>query len=183
MARPRKKPEDQRIRVLSVRLTAAEYAQVDEMAKKAGMLSGPYARETILNKRPRSRPAKIMLMQNFLNELTAIAGNFGQLAAATGDDLYLKWSKYVNGTIVEQTCGREDLLELIEEELPKINAVGHMVNDLAFKGNCGEDIERAERDEVLHAVKKTFETLFEASKNPPKRKKKQHSKFEEPPKA
>ena len=122
-------------------------------------------------------------MHSFMNELTSIATNFRQLANATEDELYLKWASFVDGTIVEQTYAREDLLELIEEELPKITSVGHLVNDLARKANSGEDIERAERDDVLHAVKQTFEPLFEASKNPPKRKKIQHSKSEEPPQA
>lgn len=181
MARPRKKLEDRRTRVLSVRLTSAEYARVDDMAKAAGMLSGPYARETILNKRPRSRPVNHILLTNLIYELGAIAKNFNQLADATGDELYIDWAKYVGGTLVSQVYGRDDLGELIETQIDEINAAGHMVNSLARTANGGGEIKTEDRRFTLNAIRAALASLDEASSKPAPRKKSRHSKSEEPP--
>lgn len=100
MARPRKAPEDQRTRVLSVRLTADEYARVEAMARDAGMLAGPYARATILDKRPRSKPVTNLVFEKLLYELSSIATNFRQLHDATSEERYLKMARYVGGLLI-----------------------------------------------------------------------------------
>lgn len=167
MARPRKKPEDQRSRVLSVRFTADEYARVEKMARAAGMLPGPYARATILDKRPRSKPANIQLFRDLLYELQSIATNFNQLEGATGEAVYLDWARYVGGQLVEQLIGRNDLADLIEQQLPIINDAGQVVNGLARQANSGKPIQAAERDEAFGTVRHALEPIQNALEKSP----------------
>jgi len=161
MARPRKAPEDQRTRVLSVRLTADEYARVEAMARDAGMLAGPYARTTILGKRPCSKPVTNLVFEKLLYELQSIATNFRQLHDATGDERYLKWARYVGGHMVEQLLGRNDLIELIEEQLEPINGAGHAINGLARRANSGSVLEPDERKFAIQALKLALAPLEE----------------------
>lgn len=167
MARPRKAPEDQRTRVLSVRLTDAEYAQVVAMARDAGMLAGPYARATILDKRPRSRPVANLVFQKLLYELQSIATNFKQLADATGDQRYLKWARHVGGHVVEILIGRDDLTELIQQQMPLLNDAGQMINRLAHAANTDQDISTESRRAALTALKQALIPLEQAADKPP----------------
>lgn len=166
MARPRKAPEDQRTRVLSVRLTTSEYARVKAMARDAGMLPGPYARTTILDKRPRSKPVANLVFQKLLYELQSIATNFRQLAEATGDERYLKWAKHVGGHLVEQLIGRNDLSDVIEQQLTPINAAGYTINSLAHQANTmanvGKSISREVRQNALSSLKLALKPLEDA---------------------
>ena len=163
MARPRKRPEDQRTKVLSVRLTRDEYERVTAMAKDAGMLAGVYARKTILDKRPRSKPANTLLFEKLLYELHSISTNFNQLHDATGDSDYLKLAKYIGGHLPEQLIGRNDLAELIEAQLPHINTAGHSVNDLAYKANAGINFTPQDKKAVISGIKAAVAPLDKAS--------------------
>lgn len=165
MARPKKALEDQRNRVLSVRLTAEEYARVQAMARDAGMLAGPYARTTILSKRPRSKPVTNLVFEKLLYELSSIATNFGQLHEATGEERYLKYARYVGGHLVEQLIGRNDLTAIIEEQLEPINGAGHAINGLARKANSGSEIDPQDRDFAFRALKLALSPLEQALEN------------------
>ena len=167
MARPRKAPEDQRTRVLSVRLTAAEYEQVVAMARDAGMLPGPYARATILDKRPRSKPMANLVFQKLLYELQSVSTNFKQLADATGDEKYLKWARHVGGHVVEILIGRDDLSELMEAQLGPLNEVGQLVNALAHAANAGKAISTENARQAVLEVQKALRPLEEAADKPP----------------
>ena len=167
MARPRKAPEDQRTRVLSVRLTGAEYAQVVAMARDAGMLAGPYARATILDRRPRSKPVANLAFQKLLYELQSIATNFKQLADATGDQRYLKWARHVGGHVVEILIGRDDLTELIQGQMPALNDAGQLVNRLAHAANADQDISTENRRAALTALKQALAPLEKAAEKLP----------------
>lgn len=163
MARPRKSAADQRTYVLSVRLTKAESKRLKAMAKDAGMLPGVYARETILDKRPRSKPASTLLFQNMLVELQRISTNFNQLHDATGDGEYLKLAKYVGGHIPELLIGRNDLAELVESQLSALNSAGHLVNDLAYRANAGKDFSARDKDLAIAAVRDALTPLEQAA--------------------
>jgi len=167
MARPRKAPEDQRTRVLSVRLTAEEYARVAAMARDAGMLAGPYARATILERRPRSKPAANLVFQKLLYELQSIATNFKQLADATGDERHLKWARHVGGHLVEILIGRDDLTELIEEQFESVNAAGHLINRLAHGANAGKKVDGEKWRHATSALKEALAPLERAADQPP----------------
>jgi len=162
MARPRKALEDQRTRVLSVRLTVAEYARVEAMARDAGMLAGPYARSTILDKRPRSKPVTNLVFEKLIYELQSIATNFRQLADATGDERYLNWARHVGGHLVEQLIGRNDLTELIEQQLEPLNGAGHAINGIARQANSGADIDPEDRKFAIRALKFALQPLEDA---------------------
>ncbi|WP_420429414.1 plasmid mobilization protein [Kordiimonas sp.] len=162
MARPKKAPEDQRNRVLSVRLTAEEYARVEDMARAAGMLAGPYARTTILGKRPRSKPVTNLVFEKLIYELQSIATNFRQLHDATGEERFLKMARYVGGHMVERLLGRNDLISLIEEQLEPLNGAGHAINGLARKANSGSDIEAEERTFAIQSIKLALKPLEDA---------------------
>jgi len=162
MARPRKALEDQRSRVLSVRLTAAEYDRVVAMARDAGMLAGPYARATILGTRPRSKPVVNLVFNKLLGELQSIANNFRQLADATGDERYLKWARYVGGHLVEEIIGRNDLIGLIEQQIDPLNGAGHTINGLARKANGGAVINPDERKFAIQSLKLALKPLEDA---------------------
>jgi hypothetical protein len=153
--------------VLSVRFTAEEYARVVAMAKDAGMLAGPYARATILDRRPRSKPAANLIFQKLLYELHSMATNFKQLADATGDERHLKRARFVGGHLVELLFGRDDLTELMEQQLTAINDAGHQINRLAHAANAGKkpdpDIQRA----ALRALKVALDPLEKAAQSPP----------------
>lgn len=167
MARPRKAPEDQRTRVLSVRLTDAEYAQVAAMARDAGMLAGPYARATILDKRPRSKPVANLVFQKLLYELQSIATNFKQLADATGDQRHLKHARHVAGHLVEILIGRDDLSELMEQQLGPINEAGHLINRLAHGANAGKAIDPETLRAALRSLKAALDPLEKAAQASP----------------
>ena len=162
MARPRKKPQDQRSRVLSVRLTAAEYDRVTAMARDAGMLAGPYARITLLDKRPRSKPVTSLVFQKLLYELQSVATNLSQLADATGDDRYLHAARHVAGHLVEQLIGRDDLVDEQEVILDPLNAIGHSINGLAHKANAGGEVTADDRAFALRQLKLVLEPLGKA---------------------
>ncbi|MAJ64712.1 MAG: hypothetical protein CL557_10550 [Alphaproteobacteria bacterium] len=162
MARPKKAPEDQRNRVLSVRLTAEEYARVEDMARATGMLSGPYARATILGKRPRSKPVTNLVFEKLIYELQSIATNFRQLADATGNEGYIKWARYIGGQLVEKLIGRTDLTEVMEAQLEPLNGAGHAINGLARKANSGSDIEAEERAFAIQSIKLALKPLEDA---------------------
>lgn len=164
MARPRKAASDQRTRVLSVRLTHEEYDRVTALAKDAGMLPGVYARTTILDKRPRSKPANTLLFQKLIYELQSISTNFKQLHDATGLDVFLKAARFVGGQLVEQLIGRDDLSDLIAQQLPAINKAGLAVNDLAYKANASIAFSPTERQQVLAMVQASLAPLDKASK-------------------
>jgi len=162
MARPRKAPEDQRTRVLSVRLTSDEYARVEAMARDAGMLAGPYARATILDKRPRSKPVTNLVFEKLLYELSSIATNFRQLHDATSEKRYLKMARYVGGHLVEKLLGRNDLIGLIEEQLEPLNGAGHAINGLARRANSGADLDPEDRKWAIQGLKLALAPLEEA---------------------
>jgi len=162
MARPRKAPEDQRNRVLSVRLTAAEYARVEAMARDAGMLAGPYARATILGKRPRSKPVTNLVFEKLIYELQSIATNFRQLADTTGDERYIKWARYIGGQMVEKLIGRTDLSEIMEAQLEPLNGAGHAINGIARKANSGSNIEAEDRTFAIQSLKLALKPLEDA---------------------
>ena len=162
MARPKKAPEDQRNRVLSVRLTADEYARVEAMARDAGMLAGPYARATILERRPRSKPVTNLVFEKLIYELQSIATNFRQLYEVTGDERYLGWARHVGGHLVEQLIGRTDLVAQIEQQLEPINSAGHAINGLARRANIGDPIHPDERNFAHRALKAALEPLVDA---------------------
>lgn len=170
MARPRKALEDQRTRVLSVRLTASEYARIKTMARDAGMLPGPYARTTILDRRPRSKPLANLVFKKLIYELHSIATNCRQLADATGNQQYLKWAKHVGGRLVERLISRNDLSELMEQQLEPLNAAGHIINSLAHQANAtvskGKAINRETQQNALRTLKFALQPLEDAlSKN------------------
>ena len=167
MARPRKAPEDQRTRVLSVRLTAEEYDRVVAMARDAGMLAGPYARTTILERRPRSKPAANLVFQKLLYELQSIATNFKQLADATGDERHLKWARHVGGHMVEILIGRDDLTELIEQQFEAVNAAGHLINQLAHSANAGKPVSGESWRAATSALNTALGPLEKAADQPP----------------
>lgn len=167
MARPRKAPEDQRTRVLSVRLTADEYERVVAMAKNAGLLAGPYARATILDRRPRSKPAANLVFQKLLYELQSLATNFKQLADATGDERFLKRARHVAGHLVEVLIGRDDLSELMEQQLPPVNEAGHLINRLAHRANVDKPPDPETLRFALQSLKTALEPLEKAAQTPP----------------
>lgn len=169
MARPRKALEDQRTRVLSVRLTAEEYARVVAMARDAGMLAGPYARATILDRRPRSKPAANLVFQKLLYELQSLATNFKQLADATGDERYLKWARHVAGHLVEILIGRDDLTELMEQQLGPINDAGHLFNRLAHAANAGKTPTPDSLRTALQSLKSALAPLEKSAQVPPEK--------------
>ena len=162
MARPKKRPQDQRSRVLSVRLTAAEYDRVTQMARDAGMLAGPYARITLLDKRPRSKPVTSLVFQKLLYELQSIATNLSQLADVTGDDRYLAAARHVAGHLVEQLIGRDDLVDQQEAILEPLNSIGHSINGLAHKANAGGNVTAQDRQYALSQLKLVLEPVEHA---------------------
>lgn len=167
MARPRKAPEDQRTRVLSVRLTAAEYDRVVSLARSAGMLPGPYARTTILDKRPRSKPMANLVFQKLVYELQSVSTNFKQLADATGEERYLKWARHVGGHIVEILIGRDDLTDLMEQQIAPLNAAGQLVNALAHAANAGTPVNVEKARHAVLEVQAALRPLEEAADQPP----------------
>ncbi len=166
MARPRKSPAEQRRHVVNIRLTDAELAQLKEHAAAAGMPFGRYARETVLGKRPRARPAQLIIFQKLLYELQSAATNFQQLADVTGEEVYARWARYTGGQLVEQLLGRNDLAELIEAQIEPLNMAGHTVNRLAHMANSGHDVPGELRDEAFEAMRAALEPLHEASVAP-----------------
>lgn len=152
MARPRKSASEKRIHIVPIRLTEGELQQLKKLAQDAGLPYGRYARETILGRRPKARPAQARLLHLFLNELVSITSNFGQLARATGDDGYVSWAKFVGGQLVEHVVGRDDIVEVIENQLDAINAAGHQVNALARKANSDQQFTQAERIAAFRAL-------------------------------
>ena len=166
MARPRKQPEQRRRHVVNIRLTDAELAQLKDQAAAAGLPYGRYAREAVLGKKPRARPAKTIIFQKLIYELQSVATNFQQLADATGDDVYINWARYVGGQLVEQLIGRDDLADLVEQQIEPLNTVGHLVNGLAHQANSGKDVSDEMRDEAFAAVRAALEPLHEASAKP-----------------
>lgn len=162
MARPRKPLEDQRTRVLSVRLTPVEYDRVVAMARNAGMLAGPYARTTILSRRPRSKPTVNLTFQRLLFELQSIATNFKQLADVTGDTGHHQWARYVGGQLVEVLIGRDDLSELIERQLESVNSAGHRINRIAHAVNAGQKVSGVEWRQAITDLKDALKPIEEA---------------------
>jgi hypothetical protein len=167
MARPRKAPEEQRTRVLSVRLTAAEYDQVVAMARDAGMLPGPYARTTILDKRPRSKPMANLAFQRLVYELQSVSTNFKQLADATGDERYLKWARHVGGHLVEILIGRDDLADLMDQQTGPLNEAGQLVNALAYAANAGKAVSAENARHAIREIRAALRPLEEAAEQPP----------------
>lgn len=166
MARPRKSPQEQRRHVVNIRLTDAELAQLKTHAAAAGMPFGRYARDTVLGKRPRARPAQLIIFQKLLYELQSAATNFQQLADVTGEEVYARWARYTGGQLVEQLLGRNDLAELIEAQIEPLNMAGHTVNRLAHMANSGHDVPSELRDEAFEAMRAALEPLHEASVAP-----------------
>lgn len=166
MARPRKSAAEQRRHVVNIRLTDAELAQLKTHAAAAGMPFGRYARETVLGKRPRARPAQLIIFQKLLYELQSAATNFQQLADMTGEEVYARWARYTGGQLVEQLLGRNDLAELIEAQIEPLNTAGHTVNRLAHMANSGHDVPSELRDEAFEAMRAALEPLHEASVAP-----------------
>lgn len=166
MARPRKPLEDQRTRVLSVRLTPVEYDRVVTMARNAGMLAGPYARTTILSRRPRSKPVVNLTFQRLLYELQSIATNFRQLADVTGNEHCLKWARYVGGHLVEMLIEHDDLSELSKQQLASINTAGHQINRLAHAVNAGGKLHHTDLRLAAMALKEALAPLEWAVKKP-----------------
>ena len=166
MARPRKSPAEQRRHVVNIRLTDAELAQLKTHAAAAGMPFGRYARETVLGKRPRARPAQLIIFQKLLYELQSAATNFQQLADATGEEVYARWARYTGGQLVEQLLGRNDLAELIEAQIEPLNMAGYTVNRLAHMANSGHDVPSELQGEAFEAMRAALEPLHEASVAP-----------------
>lgn len=166
MARPRKSAAEQRRHVVNIRLTDAELAQLKTHAAAAGMPFGRYARETVLGKRPRARPAQLIIFQKLLYELQSAATNFQQLADVTGEEVYARWARFTGGQLVEQLLGRNDLAELIEAQIEPLNTAGHTVNRLAHMANSGHDVPGKLRDEAFEAMRTALEPLHEASVAP-----------------
>lgn len=164
MARPRKRPEDQRRHVVNIRLTDAELAQLKQQAQAAGLPYGRFAREAVLGRRPRARPAKALLFESFVFALQKVATNFNQLAEATGDAAYTPWARYTGGQLVELIVGRDDLLDLMEQQLDPLNGAGHVVNGLARAANSGEAVSDEDRDAAFDLVRAALEPLDKAAR-------------------
>jgi len=165
MARPRKRPEDQRRHVVNIRLTDAELAQLKQQAQAAGLPYGRFAREAVLGRRPRARPAKALLFESFVFALQKVATNFNQLAEATGDSAYTPWARYTGGQLVELLVGRDDLLDLMERQLDPLGGAGHMVNGLARAANSGEVLSDEDRDAAFELVRAALEPLDKAARH------------------
>ncbi len=159
MPRPRKKPSDRRRHVINLRLTDAELAELKRMARDAGVPYGRYVRETVLGRRPKARPAQVLIFQKLLYELQSIATNFKQLAEATGDALYTPWARFVGGQLVEQLLGRDDLSDMIDGRLDAINVAGQQVNALARKANSEIAFKASERSGAFRILKTALEPI------------------------
>ncbi len=167
MARPRKSPAAQRRHVVNIRLTDGELELLKQLAQDAGLPYGRYARETVLGRRPKSKPAKTLTFQKLLYELQSIATNFQQLADVTEDEAYTRWARYAGGQLVEQLLGRDDLTDLIDRQLAEINVAGQFVNAVARQANSGEDILPTLQQEAFDMVRQVLEPLHEASTKKP----------------
>lgn len=162
MARPRKAAGERRSHILNIRLTAEELGVVRVAARRAGLTCGRYAREAVLGRKPRARPAQGTVLQKLLYELHSIATNFRQLADATGEGSYLEWARFVGGQMVEHLVGRDDLAAVVTQHLDAINAAGRAVNSLARAANRGRTVEAAERRSVYRLVREALEPLHRA---------------------
>jgi hypothetical protein len=159
MPRPRKKASERRRHVVNLRMTDAEFDQLKQLARDAGVPYGRYIREAVLGRRPKARPAQQLIFQKLLYELQSIATKFGQLAGATGDALYTPWAKYVGGQLVEHLMGRDDLSDVIDGQLDALNTAGHQVNILARKANAEIGFKAAERSAAIRAVKNALDPI------------------------
>ncbi len=79
--------------VLSVRLSAAERAAVDEAAEKAGLVTGSYARQVLLGapapRQVRRPPVERRELARLLAALGHIGGNLNQLAKAANTNVFV----------------------------------------------------------------------------------------------
>jgi hypothetical protein len=162
MARPRKPAAEKRQSMVMIRFTADEMKQLKRLAHDAGVPYGRYVRETVLGRRPRSRPARTLVFQKLLYELQSIATNFQQLADATGDDGYMLWAKFVGGQVVEQLIGQDDMSDVIEGQLDALNRAGHQVNVIARKANAEQVIKAGERTAAVRAVTTALSPIRDA---------------------
>lgn len=162
MARPFLNPEERRSEFLRVRFTPDEMETLRNAAVASGLTLTDYAREVLLNKRPRAKPKPFRVTQHIAYELQSIATNFRQLEAATGDTSYGGWAHYIGGQLLDRLLDRSDLSPLMEEHLPAINEVGLVVNDMAHRANMEKYPEDADRDALFAAVKRVTQPLHDA---------------------
>lgn len=167
MARPTLKPHKRRSEYLRLRLTPVEMDDLRRKAMTAGVSMTEYARATILGRRPKAMPKKDLIVQQINYELTSIATNFRQLEAALDDPVYGDWAKYVGGELLDRLLDRPDLLPLMEDSIEIVNSAGQIVNALARRANVGKEIDDAERDSTLEAVRRATEGLYQAVSKAP----------------
>ena len=162
MARPRKKPEDRLRNPIPIRFTEAEYKELKQRAFAAGVTLTHYARETILGRRPKARPASRRTLDRALNELRSIATNFVQLETATGDESFGQWARYVGGELIERIFDKPALLPVIESSLDGLNEAGQVVNQLAHQANAGVPLEQNLTGKAIEAVREATAPIHEA---------------------
>lgn len=167
MARPKLKPYERRSEYLRLRMTPGEMEDLCHKAMAAGVSMTEYARATLLGRRPKAKPKKDLVVQQITYELTSIATNFRQLEEALSDPVYGDWAQYVGGELLDKLLDRPDLLPLMEDSIEIVNAAGHIVNALARRANVGKEIDDAERDSALEAVRRATEGLHQAVSKPP----------------
>lgn len=159
MARPPLDPEQRRTKYLRVRLTPAEKRDLERAANEIGVTVAEYARAMLTGKKPKAKSRRDRAMTALLYELSSIATNLGQLADATGEDIYRQWAQYIGGQLVERVTRRDGIADLVEEHLPEINTAGHWVNSLAHRANMGKDFDIYEARDALLAVQKAVQPI------------------------
>lgn len=159
MARPRKAAAEKRRHVVNLRMTDAEFEEFKQLARDAGVTAGRYIRETVLGRRPKAKPAQLLIFQKVTYELQSIATNFKQLADATGDGLYMDWARYLGAQLIGALMGRDDLSDVIDAQMGDLNVAGQQVNALARKANSEIAFKAAERIAALRAVKHALEPV------------------------
>ncbi|MCV6576751.1 MAG: hypothetical protein OIF58_13540 [Cohaesibacter sp.] len=136
------------------------------MASAENLTAAEYMRRTLTTRRPRPIPERKAALSDLLFALQKIATNCRQLEAATGQNTYGKWARYVGKDTVERALERPDALPQIIDSLPDINIAGQSVNALAHTANSGEPLNYDLVSMAFDQLKAALSPLHEALKDP-----------------
>ena len=159
MARPRKPDTEKKRHMVTLRFSDSELAQLRQLAKDAGVPPYTYVRETVLGRRPKAKPAQMLIYNKVLYELQSIATNCRQLADATGDALYKEWARLVGGQFPDELLGQADLSDTIDGQIASLNQAGQQINSLARKANQERPVKANERAAAFRALKRALEPI------------------------
>lgn len=169
MARPRKPDTEKKRHMVTLRFSDDELAQLRQLAKDAGVPPYTYVRETVLGRRPKAKPAQLLIYNKVLYELQSIATNCRQLADATGDALFREWARLVGGQFPDELLGQDDLSDTIDGQIDPLNQAGHQINILARKANQERPFKASERTAAFRALKRALDPIRQALRAKKKR--------------